>query len=302
MTTKDMKIKKTSKIVVLSISLFFLFTPVYTNAFGVSPLKVTQTIDPGEKVEITVSFTNDKDTATTIVPSIDSYKNDEKTGTAVFGQKSIAESWIVPAKEQIEIASGKTEDIVFALQVPQNAEPGSYFLGLFGTEKIGNNNEQITVSGRLGTLLFLYVGGDITESLVRTSFATNKSWFSAAPIQTTLVLKNNGNIHVSPKGIFTITNKNGEVIATQKINSTNRIITPGNVWSEIFVLQNVTTKDTGPLEIKTDLTYGLKQKRIVDSITVWYIPKKIMIATFAGIFSILLGIFGAIAYAKKHAK
>ena len=273
------------------------FLPTMVHTITLSPLRQTFVLEPGQTDITSITVTNESEETITILPEIDAYTIDDTTGQAIFGKEDIAIDWIEPTQQNITITSNEEKDIPFRINVPANARPGAHYLALFARQQAGEG--LVGIGSRGGSLLFLYVGGEIEESLVRNNFSTKKQWYIAPAIDIQTILQNTGSIHVIPRGEIRITNKKNNHIATLPINPEDRKILPDSTWQQDDIVQNLSWKDAGKIQIEMALQYGLTNKIIVDRVSVWYIPKGIILLSLGEMLELIITSTAAAIVRKK---
>ncbi|MCF6276982.1 MAG: DUF916 domain-containing protein [Candidatus Magasanikbacteria bacterium] len=254
----------------LVISSFFVLSTPDVFAFSVSPLKQTNIVKPGEEVEFFVDIINDSDEKSSFIKEVDGFIIDSETGIAKFGQFSDAQNWVNTESSKLVLKAGEKGKIRFLFTIPESAQPGAYYLGLFA--KKVNSGGQVALSSRIGSLLFLYVEGEVSEDLVRTTFSVSKKLFFTPEFEFALGLQNKGTIHVSPRGQVVLKNIFGKEVGKVYINLDQRKVLPRGVWHEVLKIEDVGIGAIGPLRVELTVVYGLTQNQIHDVESFWYIP------------------------------
>lgn len=264
----------------------FFFIPVNVEALTISPLRHTVVIDPGQSQTVSLTITNDGNKTITLVPEIDAFQLDPQIGTAVFGARDEAVSWVEPAERQLTVRSGATRETVFQINVPKEAEPGSHYLALFANQAPAAGT--IGVGARVGALLFLHVAGEVREELTREDFFSTRAWYAKPPLTLSLWLRNNGTIHVVPVGEVLL-QKGGQVIDRQSLNTGERKILPGARWEESYQFEKLAWRDVGRIEAVASLQYGLTRQPIVDRVAFWYLPAGLLVTIAVGLILVFVG-------------
>lgn len=270
--------------------------PRLTHAISVSPLRQTVVADPGEEQIVQVTARNTSSQPITVSPTIDAFTIDEN-GRAVFGQKDEALSWIRATPRSVTIPPEKEVVVNFIVSIPTNAEPRGHYLGLF-LEEAGESENQVNVRTRVGTLLFLHVGGVVTEALEAGQITTDKKIYTFFPAILSLELRNTGSIHVVPAGTVTVKNWRGEVLQKIPINETQRKVLPYTSWKDTIAVAGKGLQYIGPLTIENTIAYGTRQGRVQETIQIWYIPWFVILF----VVSIVAGIAGLVIVLNKKKK
>lgn len=240
------------------------------NGMTISPLRQSLILDPGGKETISIVVKNDTTSAVRIVGDIDAFSIDEKTGRPIFGRTDEAESWIDARDARATLQGGEEKELVFHITVPPDAVPGGHYLGLFARTEPPQG--VVGIGSRVGSLLFLYVGGEVQEILTRTAFTTDRSWYTKGPAKIFLQMVNSGSIHSVPTGIVRVETWRGRTVASFPINPNKRKILPGGAWDEAYTVDQFALKDTGPLLVTVLLRYGIMNQEQSDVLAMWFLP------------------------------
>jgi len=271
----------------------FLFSREQVNALTISPLRHTLVLDRGQSNTIAITITNEEKDKLYIQADIDGFSIDPEKGHAIFNVKDEAINWIKTKEGIIELEPNQTKDILFNISIPEQALPGAHYLGLFAKKTTAENDGVVSIGSRVGSLLFLYVSGEIQESLFRETFKTKKIVNINPNIDVDLQLKNNGNIHVVPTGNLIIKNRKNKVLETKNLNDSQQKILPNNDFIKTFTFDNLNWKDAGKINVDLSLKYGLEEQEIHETISVWFLPKALIVIALVGIgiiFIILMSI------------
>ena len=275
--------------------IFFLILPA--RAITISPTRQTIVVDPGKEQTVRFTIENPGQEFLTVTPTVDAFSLDEKTGRPLFGVTDVATTWVTPADRSFVLRPKQRAEIPFDVVIPVDAEPGAHYLGLFVQVKASNAEGAIGVASRIGSILFLHVGGEVVEEVQRESFTAVRVWNFTTPIEAELRLKNNGSIHAIPVGKVEVSTQFGGVREVLPLNAAQRKILPGAVWSETYMIPHLRWRDTGPITLTASMEYGLNKKIIIDRVQVWYLPWKLVVTIGAGFF--LIGIFILIMRKRK---
>jgi hypothetical protein len=157
-----------------------------------------------------------------LYPTPVDFTADGESGAPVFLDKtrskgkSSLEDWIIPITRSITLNElGDTALVEFQIEVPIDAEPGSYTAGLLLSDsefdpQAGPN--QVALESRLGPLVFVTVPGNIQSNLEVLSFEAVDIYgnapflgvFEYHPIDFKLTLKNDGNVYMTPGGTISV--------------------------------------------------------------------------------------------------
>lgn len=264
--------------------LFFLIQGV--QAVEIRPTRQTAVVNPGETQKLFLEVKNDSSEPRRFRAQIDSFQINEETGNLEFNTGDEAVGWVKPDVSTLSLDPGEEGQFIFALTAPKSAAPGAHYLVFFATEEASSG--QIALSGRIGSLVFLNVSGEVVEKVDLDDFSVLQSLSVKALPTLHMFLRNSGNIHVVPTGEIIVSNFLGQLVATVPINEKNEKILAEGRWRRQFVT-DLTWKDAGKLRAHVTIHYGLQDQIITRDVSFWYLPLPVILFGGAGFF-ILLGI------------
>lgn len=213
----------------LTFLIIFFGAPTYkAKAVTVSPIRIELATDPGTSKAGSFKVTNDETKQVTYQIIVAKFETKDETGEPAFvpGKDGIP-SWIETASS-VTIESHGSKVIPFNISVPENAEPGGYFAGIFVSKTAPNvsGEADIGLESNVGTLIFLRVNGAFIEGETILEFNTKdkKKFFTSLPVEFYYRFQNSGEDRVKPLGDIIIKNIFG---ITSKILNANR--TAGSV-------------------------------------------------------------------------
>lgn len=189
----------------------------------------------GQEVEFFATVTNDTTNPVTLRLSVLDFGSlDESGGVAFLGASNDLErkyslaSWMRPEKDVVTTVPGETQKIKVTIENRDSLGPGGHYGALtFTTEDVtqsdGNNN--IAVKQLFSSLVFVKkIGGEIYSlDLSEKEFSYN---LMRLPEKIRLRFRNDGNIHLVPRGIVTVTDPLGRLVAKGIINEESALILP----------------------------------------------------------------------------
>lgn len=205
--------------------------------------------------------------------------------------------WIEFETDQIVLNQpNQKAEVNFKINVPDNAEPGGKYASVFVANKDGDsavkdlyfeNNPGVGINGELGPLIFMTVNGDIKKDLelvdVFTTNIKNKKskFFFNPPVNVVVDFKNNGNVHLAPKGVVYIHQDDdyNNYLASFELNPTDNLILPGTsrafkfTWDDSFITTKAKTDETnGGIKYSTNYNWdNISKTRIGNyKVTVLY--------------------------------
>lgn len=231
--------KKSNSIAVSLIFFLLFFSPKSINAqegrsISVVPPKFELFANPGDIVTERIKITNNSGVVSTYSILIEDFGSTGEEGQVVLEEEgadakySLA-SWIEPSEREIILQPNEEKTLVFNINVPRDAEPGGHYASLLLQSAVDQNaategGAAAQVSQRIGNLVLLRVSGNISESAqIETFEAPARS--QTGPVNFTLRVKNDGNVHIRPKGTIIITDLFGRKVDELPLEGAN--VLPG---------------------------------------------------------------------------
>ncbi|OGY47079.1 MAG: hypothetical protein A3J62_00405 [Candidatus Buchananbacteria bacterium RIFCSPHIGHO2_02_FULL_38_8] len=297
---------------ILTISLlFFIITEAKATTIF-SPL-LEMEIDPGQSQSGVVKVYNETDQDIFLTSSVESFSAGDETGQPIFiplEERNSYLSWFKVADEEIILRPSQVGIIPFIVTVPAEAVPGGYYAVIFWKNAPGPlaPGSEVSVSSKVGTLIFLKVKGEVFENGEILEFKTQppQNYFFSLPISFSVRFKNSGNVHLRPVGPIELTNLFGqtEVLA---VNELQRNILPNSVrrfeiiwgqtlsgnWLEQFwpgLRQELSQLAFGPYKATLTLSYGVENIQTVSKeLKFWLIPYRSLVVFI--LIIIILAVF-----------
>lgn len=310
---------KIFKLLVLSLASlvcsFWVINPV--KAVTVSPVVVDHEVAPGMKASGKMMVTNDGQSMQTFYISSQSFVATGEEGEQQFLDKEETNSlpsWFKFNQTSYEVEAGKTVEIPYTINVPQDAEPGGHYAAVFFTTSPTNdsNEPSVSIAAKTGILFLVKVSGNTKESATIESYSVNQSYFSHLPAFMSLRIRNDGNVHLRPVGTLTVKNMWGGVVARVPANPKKSAVLPGSVrrmdtwWAKttdvakggfMAGLSNEWRNFAlGRYTATVDVQYGSQSTSLESkSVTFWVFPWRLGLITLA----ILLVLFVAMKIYNK---
>ncbi len=201
-------------------------------ALTLSPVKTEISGDPGQTISAEVELYNEQAESKTFFVSFENFEPSGEDGSPKFvgGGKGLA-TWI-SSVDSITLSPGERQIVPYTITIPLNTEPGGYFGAIFfgGQNPAVTAGGEVSVGGKLGTLILLRVRGDIPENAGLLEFATleGQRIFSELPVNFSYRIKNDGGDRIVPVGDITISNTFGITSETLALNETGGSILPSS--------------------------------------------------------------------------
>ena len=216
----------------LFFSLFYIFSKQPTYALTV-PTKLEIEGGPGQTLYHELEIYNEGDREVTYYISAQNFEARGETGSPYFLKDTSTglASWIISAES---VVVGPKERIKFPYQIkiPQEAKGGGYFASIFfgTTPPISEDNGEVSLGSKTGTLIFLNISGDALEKAGVTEFKTKGgNIFSYLPITMYYRFSNDGGRKLIPVGAIDIKCLFGKTVATLDANSSKGNVLPNSV-------------------------------------------------------------------------
>jgi hypothetical protein len=297
------------KISILSFFILcFQFFPVFSvfaqGAIRISPVRIEETVDPGEIIRQSIKVTNISGGRTTLYPYLKDFKAGGETGnpelveagSEVYGLGAWIE--ISDIKEGMDFEPGEEKEISFTIRVPAETGPGGYYGAvIFGSvppqARLRGEGEErgaaIVVGQQTGCLVLLRISGEVNEDAMIREFSTDKDFYNA-PFKIDFITRiyNLGNVHIRPQGTIEVKNMLGKKVKDIIINDANSNILPesirrfDNSWEGELGFGRYTAQLV--LSFGTSVPEGGQGKQTIhDQTSFWIVPWKIIIPSILGL-------------------
>lgn len=248
-----------------------LCIPSVAEAITIAPTKQTVVLTPEQTSQVQLFVVNDENTQQQYTPEIDAFQPDSRGEFPVFGQHDEAERWFSVSPDSLTLAPGERGTFTFDVIAPAGSEPGVHYIALFAAQAAPEGS-QVAVATRAGSLVYLYVEGDIVEQLLLEQFDTNTSWTRTPSIDLFLQTENVGNIHVIPTGEVVVKNWKDKVLQRAAINESGKKVLANSRWQESATLSLDRKQAIGKNRVQLFVQYGLADKALVGETVFWYLP------------------------------
>ena len=244
---------------------------------SISPLTFELTANPEETLVNKLRVYNPTDSIISVKMIVEDFAVEGETGgvkTEPAGTETYSLArWIRADPSEFTLEPREQKFVDFYIEVPKNAEPGGHYGSILPsiTGVISQEETGIATSLRVGSLVLLTISGEVTESLKVAEFSA-PSFSEYGPINFILRFRNEGTVHVRPKGFVTIADWRGKKVADIEFSQLNVI--PGAIrkitaiWGKKWLIGRFTATLVG--------SYGTSNTPIEPYvITFWSFPWKI---------------------------
>lgn len=233
----------------LSLLLLSLFAPSVVRAVAIGPTVFDFSADPGQSVDASLTIRNDEAQPRSYFLQIQKFVPKGEYGQQEFlplSDTAGLPSWIYLSMPAVTLNPGQSLNVPFAVRIPQEATPGSYYAALFvsGQAEGSGGGSGTGLTARVGALVFLTVQGALTERVNLVDFQrTSDGVLSHLPVAFALTLRNEGNAHMTPEGSLEIRNLLGGRVHTVTINEQRGKVLPASSRRLVMEWAKVSPKE-----------------------------------------------------------
>ena len=259
---------------------------------NVAPARQELVADPGEITAIQVRFYNPTETPISGLLRVTDFIVERDDGVPSFleaneaSPRFAAASWITLPYDRITVASQESVSIEAKIRVPQNASPGGRYFAVYFehgslTPQSGNEEDKsVAITHRVASLTYLTVAGPVEETALLKELKT-PAFLEYGPIEVKTSITNQGNLHIRPQGILTLTNMLGKVIDQQQLEEKN-------IFPDVSrTFENTLGQDKrwliGKYRIDLSATYGDSGKVLTGTVFTWVFPWKLATMTLLAV-------------------
>ncbi len=196
------------------------------NSFILSPTKIEILLDPGESTIKDLLIVNRLGRAGNFKVEIEDCQGSSigEQPVVLLGEKRgpyPLKDYLKPQFTGFTLQHEESVVLPIEVSVPEGMEPG----GLYGAVLVGGSFAQdvekgnVQMIGRVGTLFFVKVKGEVEESGALEGFTTadSKRIYQKGPVALSIMYRNTGNVHLAPSGMIEVKNIFGKKIDTIEI-------------------------------------------------------------------------------------
>lgn len=268
-----------------------LFSPAHAQSLGftISPPTVEKTVTPGKPVQGILKVFNATDTPLTFSVGKQDFVVVDDKGTPVHvpagvPDKFAASSWVSFGETSIDVDAHDSGSIVYTITAPSYVSPGGYYMAVTFHPESSSPKSGAAIQPVIQSLFLLTVPGTMVEDAKITQFQA-PNFQEYGPVKITTQVQNNGDAHIKPSGMITISDMLGRQIAILTLEPHN--IFPGgtlrtytNTLSHHWLI--------GMYTAQLSLTYG-KQNHLLSAKTTFIVfPWRIAVVVLLIIITIIL--------------
>lgn len=261
-------------------------------ALVLEPARQLIELEPGQEGQLSFEVLNEGNSELSLSMSIVGTQPDfSSNGSQIItnDQKYPAMSWVSLDSNTVKVAEGQSQEVFLAIDVPLQAEKGSYFVGLFVSQDSslsGSLGQQVGVVG----LIELRVGDDHSgASLVVEEISGPRFLVLGKRAQIGMLLSNLGRYNIKPQGKITLGNQSNSTV----LNPNQKLVL---AESQLFLEREVSIetawwKNIGPVEVT--VVIEADGSRIEETITIWFVswPYLFIVIFLVGVVPFLVFLY-----------
>lgn len=275
------------------------------NGLRVSPVRTDLTVSPGTTQTVTIHVTN----VTSTPANLQVIVNDFTAGQNETGEPAILlnpnqyapshslKRFIAPISG-FTLQPGEEKDVPVNISVPAGAAGGGYYGAVrFAPASTPQGDNNVTLSGSVGSLILIKVPGNIKEQVNIASFDVRDGdqprsvFFSGKNLKAVVRFNNQGNVQEEPFGKVLL-KKGSKVLGAYEVNSDEPRgnVLPGSIRRFDVPLNHVGS--FGKYTLEGNFGYGSSGQLISAKTTFYVLPIWAVIVGILIILFILFLIFG----------
>ncbi|MEO6109716.1 MAG: hypothetical protein ABIP50_01755 [Candidatus Saccharimonadales bacterium] len=251
----------------------------------ISPALVELNAVKGNIYTVNLSVTNVTNNNLVFNSFVNDFGSKDETGTPnVILDNTVTptsiKTWVSNIPD-FNLKAHEKKKLTATITVPSNAAPG----GHYGVIRFSGHNDSaassnVDLTASAGTLILLKVDGPVIEKVNLISFDATKNGkagasFETGPITFVTRFENVGTVHVKPTGQIEVKDFFGNQVANLPINDAGGNVLPSSIRR--FEATFDKSWMFGQYSAQISIGYGTRGGAIVESISFWVIPYKILL-------------------------
>lgn len=273
---------------------------VTVNGISITPLLTTLTASKGQDIPEKIQMYNYYTYPVNITMQFAQFTSQDQYGTAQFtnftNQKFNNGSISINIPGTTTLVSGQYTNINFSINVAEDAEPGEYFIGVFGSivAPPSGQSSGAVLNSSVGSMYLITVSGSAREAGYIRSFSPTSLFNTTMPVTFNADFVNTGNVHLIPQGQIMIYDMFGRKVETLTVNLDRHLVLPVGVNDRIFT--NVWKSGSfllGRYSATLYLTYGSKTVTTTYYKTsFWIIPNYLIVGVLVIVVVLIIWAVG----------
>lgn len=248
-------------------------------------------LSPGEKKQVQVKVRNGSTESVVLESAALDFVVGSDGATPIIVNKTQVDnrwslsSWLTLVPAENKLASEQVATINVLIEVPDDALPGGHYAMIYH-RPVNASSDDATGSGisqRVGTLLYVMVKGPVNEEAYISSFAWPK-FLENGPVNFSLNIDNQSDIHVNTKPVLKIYNLFGKQVDNIEIEAKN--IFPksqrnfSGAWGKVWGL--------GYYKAVVEAAYGSQGKIMTTTAGLFLVPVKLILLALIIVLIIII--------------
>lgn len=194
---------------------------VASQSIEVSPPTQEVAVDPGKTITVKTKLRNNTPKILPISVKIEDFTAQGDEGQVALDGKSkwSVTGWTKVSPSTFKLEGGAEQEVTATITVPKDAAGGRYGSFVFAVDTAKTPNAA-SVSQEIASLFLLRVSGPVNETVALTSFSA-PSFQEFGPVPFSMSFQNNGNVHVKPFGLISVTDMFGNKTADIVVRGAN---------------------------------------------------------------------------------
>ncbi|MDP3986039.1 MAG: hypothetical protein U1C53_03440 [Candidatus Veblenbacteria bacterium] len=260
------------------------------SAISLAPLTFELTANPGETVENVVRVYNNGDQPVTVVMQVQDFAAAGERGEVVLQEAdnhtfSLA-SWVSVEPTDFVLPAKEFKPVTFKVALPPNAEPGGHYGTVLASVTGVASGTGAALAQKIGSLILLQVPGVISEQLALASLEA-PGFSEYGPVTLTARFKNDGSVHLKPRGFVLVKGMTGREVARLDIPQQNVLPTSVRRIDVDFLGKWHWGRYTATLTA----IYGSTNEPLSASVAFWIFPWKVSLAVLIAAFIVLYALY-----------
>ncbi len=258
---------------------------------SISPLTFELTANRGDVLTNKVKISNPSNSIIAVKMEMEDFKPVGEAGQVVVAPEEEStyslKRWVIAEPASFTLEPNEQKFVEFTITIPENAEPGGKYGTILASTAGSISSDKVSgsaVAQKVGALLLLTVSGEVNENLIISEF-TAPEFSEYGPVLFETKFKNEGSVHLRPKGFITIVDWRGGKVADLEFQQVNVI--PGTIrkietkWDKKWLIGKYTATLVG--------SYGTSNFPFDPPvISFWVFPWKTVLAGFLMLLVIVI--------------
>jgi hypothetical protein len=255
-------------------------------AITITPPFFELNVNPGDTWSSSIKVVNTNQSDMTVQTEVAGFRAAGDYGNGTFvglsdlaGDTDALANWISLPAASVLIPRGGAAEVPFSVRIPTDASPGGHYAAILigtGASPAEKGVSQVGVSTFISALIFVRVSGNVTEAASIQDFSSDRSFYQSPDVHFSVLVRNDGNVHVRPVGTIQIYNAFGKERGEIPVNGTGTLgyVLPSSSREFSATWQSgLNLFDIGPYTAVVTLAYGEHgTKSISRTIGFWILP------------------------------